>query len=302
MTLTSPLLALTAALGVSALPSTPSAADPPPDRHADRTPPPPTPAEEIAALHARPALVAEREALVPGETQHIGVRFRMRDGWHIYWDGQNLAGYPPNFSWHAPGGVEIGPVLFPAPSRYKQPELRGVEHTYDGEAVFLVPVAVPADAEPGSSITITAEIDWLVCEKTCVPEDAVVSITLPIAAPGESPARTGDAGGFDHARARLAREYDPAADGDLRFTFDGGRLTIATARRGRVEFYPHVTSAEFRDLFDAAEGPDGSITLEVDPARPGDFAAVRGILRTEGADGSPRYLWIDRPIPEPIAG
>jgi len=45
-----------------------------------------------------------------------------------------------------------------------------------------VPISVPADARIGSIATLKAAAAFLVCEQVCVPEDAVVTLALPVVA------------------------------------------------------------------------------------------------------------------------
>ena len=52
-----------------------------------------------------------------------------------------------------------------------------------------MPISVPANAQVGSVVTLKAAAAFLVCEQVCVPEDAVVTLTLPVVAgtPGPDP-------------------------------------------------------------------------------------------------------------------
>ena len=38
----------------------------------------------------------------------------------------------------------------------------------------------PASARPGDTVTIKAAASFLVCEEICVPEDAVLTLSLPV--------------------------------------------------------------------------------------------------------------------------
>ena len=56
-----------------------------------------------------------------------------------------------------------------------------------------VRVTVPADARPGSRVALRGRASWLVCEKTCIPEEADVALTLPVIAGPPAPAATAPA-------------------------------------------------------------------------------------------------------------
>jgi thiol:disulfide interchange protein DsbD len=57
-----------------------------------------------------------------------------------------------------------------------------LDFDYTGEVLLPVPISVPADARVGSVVTLKAAAAFLVCEQVCVPEDAVVTLTLPVVA------------------------------------------------------------------------------------------------------------------------
>jgi DsbC/DsbD-like thiol-disulfide interchange protein len=66
-----------------------------------------------------------------------------------------------------PGEEPLGPLL---------------DFAYTGEVLLPVPISVPAGAQVGSTVTLKADAAFLVCEQVCVPEDAVVTLTLPVVA------------------------------------------------------------------------------------------------------------------------
>jgi thiol:disulfide interchange protein DsbD len=51
---------------------------------------------------------------------------------------------------------------------------------YEGEVLHLVTIQPAAGLKGGDAITFSAKADWLVCSDVCIPEDAQLSLTLPV--------------------------------------------------------------------------------------------------------------------------
>ena len=136
-------------------------------------------AEVPAAGHVAAQLVSEQTALVPGSTATLALRLAIAPGWHTYWRNPGESGLPTTLAWKLPAGYKAGDIEWPAPRAIKAGPL--VNYGYEGVVFHLVPVAVPADAKPGSTTTLAARADWLVCRETCIPEGADLSISLPVA-------------------------------------------------------------------------------------------------------------------------
>ena len=136
-------------------------------------------AEMPAGGHVAAQLVSEQTALVPGSTATLALRLAIDPGWHTYWRNPGESGLPTTLAWKLPAGYKAGDIEWPAPRAIKAGPL--VNYGYEGVVFHLVPVAVPADAKPGSTTTLAARADWLVCRETCIPEGADLSISLPVA-------------------------------------------------------------------------------------------------------------------------
>ena len=192
--------------------------------------------------HASAELVAETTSVRPGSSVTLGVVFRVAPHWHVYWKNVGDVGSPPTAAWKLPEGVTAGPLQWPAPSRYVFGD-NGV-FIYEGEVMLPVEVAVPATFA-GASITLTADVDWLVCrDEECVPDAATLSLTLPVGAapPAVDPARREL---FAATRARLpsalpAGKVGATRESDALFTLrlrgDGPWTDPAAS----VEFFPEA--------------------------------------------------------------
>src|SRR5215510_4200685 len=126
-------------------------------------------------------LLSESESVRPGETFWIALRERIAPGWHTYW-GVNPgdAGEPTRIEWALPAGFTAGEISWPYPSRI--PAGIAMSYGYEAEVVLPIPVTVSQHVTPGTTVTLRGQASWLVCEKICIPEEAPVALSLPVAA------------------------------------------------------------------------------------------------------------------------
>src|SRR5262249_42131926 len=100
--------------------------------------------------------------------------------WHTYWRNPGDAGEPTKITWTLPAGWKAGDIVWPAPKRLPVGPI--MDYGYEGKVLLATPVQIPANARPGEQVTIKAAAALLVCAEVCVPADASVSLTLPVAA------------------------------------------------------------------------------------------------------------------------
>lgn len=128
-------------------------------------------------------LVASVDAAAPGDTVTLGIAKEIIPQWHTYWRNPGDSGLATTARWDVPPGVEVGELEWPSPGRYSFGPV--TNYGYEGEVTLLAPLTVPTDTEVGSTLTIRAEVSWLVCENVCIPEDVELALELPIAAASE---------------------------------------------------------------------------------------------------------------------
>jgi len=132
-------------------------------------------------------LIAARDAVVPGERLQLGLQFTVKDRWHIYWQNSGDSGMPPRVDWKLPDGFEAGDLQFPVPKRHEAAGGLIVTNILEGDPVLLVDLETPEtiDAE---KVRLAAHIKYLICEESCIREQADVELTLPVKATGAPPA------------------------------------------------------------------------------------------------------------------
>ncbi|AWN52640.1 protein-disulfide reductase DsbD domain-containing protein [Methylobacterium sp. 17Sr1-1] len=132
----------------------------------------------------RAELVTQESAVAPGATLTAGLRLTMKPGWHVYWRNPGDSGLPPEIAWTLPAGFSAGAIAWPAPERIPVGDL--MNFGYEGEVLLTVPVTAPETLGPGP-VPLRAKVSYLVCERECVPGEASLSTSLPVAPAGTSP-------------------------------------------------------------------------------------------------------------------
>jgi thiol:disulfide interchange protein DsbD len=127
-------------------------------------------------VHAE--LISEHAGLHPGGGLWVGLRQRIAPGWHTYWINPGDSGEATTIAWALPPGVQAGEIMWPHPERI--PSGPVMSYGYSGEVTLLSRLTLPAGLSPGTAVTLKARAAWLVCEQICIPEEADVSLTLPV--------------------------------------------------------------------------------------------------------------------------
>jgi thiol:disulfide interchange protein len=135
-------------------------------------------AAPVKTPHVTAELVAQRSAVQPGQTLQIGLRLQHIPHWHTYWRNPGDSGLPTTLAWTVPPGSSVGEIAWPAPKRLPIGPL--VNFGYEDELLLPLAFTAPADAKPGSTLTLSAKADWLVCNDVCIPETAQLELALPV--------------------------------------------------------------------------------------------------------------------------
>lgn len=184
--------------------------------------------------HIRASLLAERP-VQPGETVTLAVLMQPDKGWHGYWSNPGDAGLPIALEWTLPSGAGAGQLAFPVPQTLLVQGL--MNHVYEHDYAVLVPVTVPKNAAPGSTLPISAKAQWLACTDTiCVPEEARLEGTIIV---GTGTVGSGAADPrFDGWRAALPAPLD--RKGSFAPSANGWRIAVpfpASAAIGAAHFF-----------------------------------------------------------------
>ncbi|ESQ81323.1 protein-disulfide reductase DsbD [Asticcacaulis sp. YBE204] len=180
-------------------------------------------AEPVKTAHLTTELIAETTVTKGGETW-LAIRHVPVKGWHTYWQNPGDTGLAPRVTWTLPVNVEVSDLVFPTPD--VQPYMGLTNYGYSSETFIL------ARLSNGSALTsgilpVKARVDFLVCEKVCVPETVNLSLDLKVTG---TPEKLND---FTKARAGLPQTVPVTGT----YKIDGETLTLGVlAPAGSTDF------------------------------------------------------------------
>ena len=236
-------------------------------------------------------LHSSRAAVAPGETFTIVLRETINEGWHTYWRNPGDSGEPTSLTWTLPAGWRAGEIQWPAP--HAVPFAMLVNYGYEGEVLFPVEITVPANARPGSTVTLTAAAYWLVCSDICIPEDATLTLNVPVAAQGRDDPQWA-------ARVADAVAHLPRREDGVSATIGSGvpaRLSVAlpgAAEFRNLRFFPFergvVKAAESQSPRVGPAGASFSLTQDLQPLGNAPLAGL--VVYEANEDGA----WVHRGV------
>lgn len=131
----------------------------------------------VEASHSSAVLHSEYSVAEPGETIWLGLEMLPREGWHSYWKNYGDSGAAPLFYWTLPEGVTAGEPLYPTPHRMPIGPL--MNYGYEEASTLLIPLTV-SSSYSANSVPVSVDIEWLVCEIECVPQDGTWQADIPV--------------------------------------------------------------------------------------------------------------------------
>lgn len=249
----------------------------------------------------RVSLLADKEAVKPGGTATLAVRYAIEPRWHVYWENPGDSGMATRAEITAPAGWKVGAARFPAPERHDDPG-DIVSYVFEKELVLLADVAVPADAKPGSKVSIDVAGSWLVCTDVCVRGSGKATVEIAVA-DTEKPANDAL---FSAARAKLPKPWSELAKARTTWagTLEEPKLTVVVPGAKSVEYYPLDGGGMELSSRTADAGKNGATlraTFAFERKKPEDEPRVRGVLRVRTEAGESSYL-LDHLYTPPSAG
>ena len=270
------------------------------------------PLSRAAESHVKAALVAADASIQPGKPFTVALRFVHDPHWHTYWTNPGT-GLSTTLAWHLPPGFTASDIQWPAPHLLKDGSGGIIGNGYEAELFLPVTITPPADLKPDTTVELSADANWLMCDELCVPGEATVKLSLPVAAGAPAP----DAKWGEKVRATVAGLPRAEAGWNVTASRDAKNVTITVAPTGasaagrpepverplpkNLYFFSDDNLTAFDQPQTASDDGHGHYTVTVPLAAdaPKDATKLLGVLTSESgwlADGSLRGLRVDVPL------
>jgi thiol:disulfide interchange protein DsbD len=216
----------------------------------------------------------------------------MVPNWHTYWKFPGDAGIPTEINWKLPDGWKVGEIQWPIPLKLNEPGDIQI-YGYHDEVLLLQEITPPASVKD-STVQLTAETSWLVCEKICIPGNANLKLDLPVAA--QSAAANEEI--FLRYRRSLPQNWPETKIARSTWQREGNelRLTVesaALANYPSADFFPFPQPSVVVSHSKTERAGDGKIIFRV-PIETDDknISALNGIVVFGQKDNGPeRNAW-----------
>jgi thiol:disulfide interchange protein len=132
----------------------------------------------VKTEHVRAELVAHApEGVQAGAKFWVGLSLEHAPHWHTYWKNSGDSGLPTTLEFQLPAGLKAGEIAWPLPHKISI----GTLANFGFENTLLLPVPITVDKGfAGRNVLIRVKANWLVCRKECIPEEAELSLSIPV--------------------------------------------------------------------------------------------------------------------------
>ncbi len=266
---------------------------------------------KAATPHVKAELLALENAVIAGKPITVALRFDIIAHWHTYWKNPGDSGLPTKIKWTLPEGFKAGSIEWAAPKKLPLGPL--TNFGYENSVMHIVRITTPNTLPATGNITLKAAATWLVCHDVCIPEDAELAITLPIAAIAGTPTSSAPKSAKETANIALfnaAFAAIPApnpnwkttaniTDKTLRLQF--APVTPPAILPTEISFYPDLEELILNAAPQKLSAANGVFTLEIPLATPvnTDAAAITGVVVANAAFGdksAAATMVIDAPL------
>ena len=132
--------------------------------------------EEYSSDMTRLKFTTNVETISSGTPFKVFLDYDLTEGWHTYADPPGDSGLPVRIAWTLPPDFKAGAIEWPPTETYE--DFGFTTYGYSDEVSLPITITTP-DNTPSGTVMLTAKVDWMVCEKTCIPESAEFSLSLP---------------------------------------------------------------------------------------------------------------------------
>ena len=119
-------------------------------------------------------LIAATQTTGDARILKLGLHFKLKPGWKVYWRSPGDAGFPPMPDWSPSQNLKTAVVHWPAPLRFEVLGLQSLGYTDE----VVLPLTVEL-MDPAKPLRMAGEVNYLTCQKICIPYTAKLALTLP---------------------------------------------------------------------------------------------------------------------------
>jgi thiol:disulfide interchange protein len=238
------------------------------------------------------SLVAEVTAIVPGKPFTVGLLLKVAPNWHTYWKFAGDAGIATEIKWNLPAGWKAGEMQWPIPLKLDEPGDIQIYGYHD--EVLLLQEITPSASLAGQSANLSAEANWLVCEKICIPGSAKLQLELPVA-PKNAPANEDL---FARYRRSLPQAWPEAGVASASWKRSGSEMLLtvessALANYPSADFFPLPQRTVVVGHPKTERGTGGKIVFRVPiETQEKELSSLNGIVVFgQEANGAGRNAW-----------
>lgn len=212
-------------------------------------------AQPVKTPHVEAELISRMAAAAPGQPIEAALRLNIIPHWHTYWKNPGDSGLPTKLKWDLPPGFTASDIVWPAPMKLPFGPL--LNFGYENEVMHLVTITPPANLKAGGEVVLKAKAEWLVCKDVCIPEEAMLTLKLPVVA--ASPLVDAR---WEKSFASAKAQLPSTTLNDVTATIDGTTLLIrgkaALGATDDLAFFPHredvIANAAKQTLTKSADG------------------------------------------------
>ena len=114
--------------------------------------------------HVEMRLISAVRGIGDRDMLPLGLQFRMKPGWKLYWRSPGDAGFPPRPNWEGSDNIAEIKMDWPAPTRFSIFDLETLGYVDE----VILPLTVKL-GQPGEPVTVKASVDYLTCKDICIP-------------------------------------------------------------------------------------------------------------------------------------
>ncbi len=136
----------------------------------------------VTTTHTTASLISSYDTITPGQSFDVLVQFDLDPGWHSYWKDPGDSGLATSIIWTLPEGFTASSIAWQKPEIISFGDL--TNFGFHKKAYHLVTITAPSQLYNMNTVTLIADVSWLVCEEVCIPASTPLSLTLSI---GDTP-------------------------------------------------------------------------------------------------------------------